>query len=162
VPIAGYFALWRDASITVYDDRFEILDYHMSIGMNHKFYEGNQTLGRIKDRLRSSFGLKFTNLSGTTVDMNPDGFFLFVRYTGDFPFKDLDGLAAVLRNDDTFFDQMPGRHTYNRDKQIFTGSFGLPNVPKNDESLRIDFYLSSEYDEPIATLKVGELKKHKK
>lgn len=155
--VVGYFAFWRDTNVTVYDDNFKILDYRISIGRNHTFYDGNQTLGRIKTRLKSALGLKFIDPPRTILRTAPENLVLFVRYKGDLPFKELDGLAPVVRNDEDFFVQMQGKNKYDRDRQMFTGCFISLKVPDNDDSLRVDFYLSSEYEKPIATLRVGEL-----
>jgi len=167
VLIVGYFALWRDTSVTVYNDTFKILDYHMSFGMYHKFSDGNQTIdrikNRIKNRLKSTFGLKFTDPPRLLFTVTgPESLVLYVRYTGDLPFDELDGLEAIVRNDEDFFREMGDGNRYDRDKQIFQGCFVSGNLPENDGSLRIDFYLSSDYDEPIASLKVGELNKYNK
>ena len=159
--VVGYFVLWRDTSVTVYNDNFKIIDYSMSVGSIHAFYNGNQAIGRFKARLKSLFGLKSIKLSRLVIT-GEEGFVLLMNYTGDLSFEELDGLTAVLRNDNDFFKQMQGTNKYDRDRQIFTGCFTLPKVPESDDSLRIDFYLSSEYDEPVASLKVGDLSKYNK
>lgn len=158
--IVEYYVLWRDTNIKIYDDRFKILDYHMSFGMYHKFNVGNQTINRIKNRLNSTFGLKFIDSPRLLFTVTgPESLVLHVRYTGDLPFDELDGLGAIIRNDEDFSREMGDGNRYDRDKQIFQGCFVSGNLPENDDSLRVDFYLSSEYDKPIASLKVGDLSK---
>ena len=155
--VVGYFAFWRDTNVTVYDDAFEIVDYRVSVARSTTFYDGNQTLGRIKTRLKSAFGLKFIDPPRTILRTGPGNLVLFVRYKGDLPFGEVGGLVAVLRNDEDFFEQMQGKNKYDGDRQTFTGCFIMSKVPQNDDSLRVDFYLSSEHEKPMATLRVGQL-----
>jgi len=158
-----YFAFRADRNITAYDNNFQVLGYSLSnIGTTHTVYNGSQTGGRVRAQLHRKYGLKFVGLSpSTTVTVHPESHVLLLRYRGDLPFEELDGLSALLRTDNKeVFHQLQGANRYDRAKKVFTKRWLLPQVATRDNSLRIDFYLSSEYAKPIATLRVRELIRH--
>lgn len=161
VMIIGYVALWAGRGITVYDDDFEILECSISRGTRHIVYSGNQTVGRIRDKLSKRFGLKFLR-SSSPVSMvaTPECLVLLVRYRGDLPFKELDGLGAMLTNSGDISMELAGINSYDKKSRTFIGWYIVPRSPANNDSMRIDFYLSSVYDKPVATWKVGKLLKH--
>lgn len=90
----------------------------------------------------------------------PLGDLVILRYKGDFPNEDLDGLAAVLTDGGDIFVHQEGTSEYDEAMKVFTGQFVFPQVPMNSKPLRIDFYLNSEYEKPIASWRIGKLYRH--
>ena len=163
VMIVGYFAVWADRNVSVYDDNFKILECSISRGKSHAFYSGSQTVGCIRDKLSNQFGLKFLGPSSIMrMTMTSDALVFFVRYKGDFPFEELDALQAVLTNGKDIFEQLPGPKNYDQTRRTFTRFYMTDKLRASDEPLRIDFYLNFDYDKPVATWRVGELLKHNK
>jgi len=164
VTITGYFAFWTDQNVTVYDDRFKILEYVMSRGTTHTIYYGNQTAGRIRAMLKDRLGLKFINIPAAAATIGPKNLEtreLLVLYEGDFSFKELNGLTAVLTNDKNIYKELPGGNMFIQADQIFFGGYMLPALPLSDDSFRIELRLYSSGD-PIASFRVGKLYKHYK
>jgi hypothetical protein len=162
VIVIGYFALWTDRNITVYDENFKILDYSISKGPTHIFPKGNQILGRMRLKLQLQYGLKF--LGGPSIVFLPgriESLVFFVRYKGDFPFEELDGLRTVLTNDKNISKELQNLHMRDQAPQTFISFYELPKPPTSDDSFRIDFRLKSAND-PVASWRVGELSKHNK
>lgn len=159
VMVVGYFVFCVDRNLTVYDDKFEILEYRLSIGKTHRMYEGNQIAGRIRTTLRDRFGLKFIGPPWMTVLRAHESRVLLLRYTGDFPYKELDGLGAVLTNDKEIYKELIGIKIPTPAKQVFVRGYILPSLPISDDSFRIEFKLKSS-DKPIASLELGELYAH--
>ena len=164
VIITCYFAFRPDKNVTVYDDRFKVLDYVISRGMNHTIYKGNQTVGRVRAMLKNRLGLKFINIPAAAMTIGPKNLEtreLLVLYKGDFPFEELNGLTAVLTNDKNIYKELPGGNLFIQAEQIFFGGYMLPVLPVSDDSFRIELRLYSS-DDPIASFRVGKLYKHYK
>jgi len=154
--VIGYFALWADRNLTVYDDKFKILDYSISIGKNHTMYQGNQTAGRIRTTLRDRFGLKFIDPPSLAVIRAPECRVRLLRYTGDFPFDELDGLKAILTNGKEICKELIGVNMATPGEQAFVRGYILPWLSENNDSLRIELKLKSA-DDPVACLSLGKL-----
>jgi len=125
------------------------------------FYHGNPTVGRVRAKLRNEFGLKFIGLSSTALDIGiggPGGRLAFVRYKGNFPVEELDGLKAVLTNGKNISTELDGYGARVQD-QGFIRCYHLPSRMRSDYPIRIDFKLKSA-NEPIASWRVGELNAH--
>jgi hypothetical protein len=162
VTITGYFAFWTDRNVTVYDNRFKVLEYVISRGTTHTIYIGNQTVGRMRAMLKKRLGLKFINLPPTVMTIGPGNFeslVFFMFYEGDFPFKELNGLRAVLTNDKNICKELSGGNLFIQSEQIFSGCYFLPALPASDDSFRIEFKLYSGGD-PIASIRVGKIYRH--
>ncbi|MHC4701932.1 MAG: hypothetical protein ACYTFQ_15300 [Planctomycetota bacterium] len=160
LAIVGYFALWAGRSIRVYDDDFEILQCSISRGTRHIVYSGNQTVNRIRDKLSNQFGLKFLRSSSPMrMIATPECLVLLVRYRGDLPFEELYGLGAILTDGKDISIELKGINSYDTNEQVFMPLYLIPRWPVTDDSMRVDFYLSSDYDKPVATWKVGKLLK---
>jgi hypothetical protein len=162
VMILGYFAFWADKNVTVYDGRFKVLDYVISRGTTHKIYRGNQTTGRIRAMLKNRLGLKFINVPPAVETIGPKNletreFFMF--YEGDFPYKELNGLRAVLTNDKNIHEELSGGNLFIQSEQIFNGGYFLPVLPANDDSFRIELKLYSP-GEPVASIRLGKIYRH--
>ena len=165
--IIGYTRPWKDRQFSVYDNRFKILDYSISRGTSHSCYDGNPILGR----MRAKLGLrrqKFQDGGATTIGVHtPDESIAFIlRYEGDFPFGELDGLRAVLTNDNNFSRELKsinmrvswrpdGSQLVTQCKQPFIRCYILHEILASDDSFRIDFRLKSAAD-PIASWRVGD------
>ena len=152
VAIFVYLATWAGRDFTVYNDSFKILDYKISRGKTHTFYEGNQTVGRIRAGLSSKFGLKFIGESpryGTTTPV-PEARVVFLRYRAEFPVEELGELPAVLTDGKEIFKKLPGGRMNAQSKDTFVGIYILPVLPASNESFRIDFKLDST-DGPVAS-----------
>lgn len=158
VIIAGYFAFLMD-KVTVYDDNFKILDYMISTGTTHTLYDGNQTVGRAKDILKNRLGLSFINLPPVYVMRTPKIRAFLVRYEGDFPYEELNGLTAVLTNGKNISKELPGGNMAAPGETTFVGSYIIPVLPASDDSFRIDLRLKSA-DVPVASFRVGRLYRH--
>jgi hypothetical protein len=159
VIITCYFAFRPDKNITVCDDRFKVLDYVMSRGTTHSIYMGNQTAGRIRAMLKNRLGLKFINLPPAVMTIGPGNFeslVFFIFYEGDFPFKELNGLRAVLTNDKDIYKELGGGNLFIQPEQTFSGCYFLPVLPASDDSFRIEFKLYSP-GEPIASIRLGKI-----
>lgn len=164
VTIIGYFAFWTDKNVTVYDDRFKILDYLISKGTTHTIYKGNQTVGRVKAMLKNRLGLKFINIPPSAMSIGPKNLEsreLLMFYEGDFPFKELNGLTAVLTNDKNIYKELSGGNMFIQAEQTFFGCYMLPALPVSDDSFRIELRLYPSND-TIASFRVGKLYKHYK
>jgi len=159
VIITGYLVFLMDKNVTVYDDNFKILDYIISTGTTHTLYDGNQTVGRAKDILKNRLGLSFINLPTTTVMKTPKIRAFLVRYEGDFPYEELNGLTAVLTNGKNISKELPGGNMAAPDETTFVGSYIIPVLPASDDSFRIDLRLKSA-DVPVASFRVGKLYRH--
>jgi len=164
VTITGYFAFWKDQNVTVYDDRFRVLKYIISTGTTHTIYKGNQTVGRVRAMMNNRLGLKFISIPAAAMTLGPKNLetreFL-VLYEGDFPFKELNGLTAVLTNDKNINEELSGGNLFIQADQTFFGGYCLPVLPASDDSFRIELRLYSA-DDPIASFRVGKLYKHYK
>ncbi|UCE46604.1 MAG: hypothetical protein JSW47_13395 [Phycisphaerales bacterium] len=155
--IVGYFALCTDRNLTVYDDNFKILNCTISTGTSHIIYSGNQTVGRIRAMLRHRFGLKFISLPPVPSMIRARKSRAFIlRYEGDFPFEELDGLRAVLTNDKNISKELTGINMAAKAEQTFVRCYILPALPTSYDSFRIDLRLKSA-DDPIASWRVGQL-----
>ena len=161
VTIVGYFALWADRGFTVYDDRFNILDYGISAGMIHTMYHGNQTAGRMRATLRDRFGLKFVDLPPAVRIVSPRSRTFLLRYTGDFPFDELKDLRVTLTNDKGISKELVGWNVPDQTKQTFVGGCIIPGLPVSEDSFRIELRLKSSHD-PIASWRVGKLYRNNK
>lgn len=159
--IIGYFALWTDREVTVYSDKFRILDYRLSYGTTHTIYCGNQTVGSMRAMLRDRLRLKFIRLSPAAVMVmeGPKSRAFLLRYTGDFPSEELKGLRAVLTNDKDISKELVGINMPFQADQTFVGWYILPVLPTSEDSFRIDLRLKSA-DDPIASWRAGKLYKH--
>ena len=164
VTILGCFAFYMDKNVTVYDDRFKILDYLISRGKTHTIYKGNQTVGRVRAMLNNRLGLKFINIPPSAMTKGPgniESMVFFMFYEGDFPFKELNGLTAVLTNEKDICKELPGGNMFIQAEQTFSGCYFLPALPASNDSFRIELRLNCS-DDPIASLRVGKLYKHDK
>jgi hypothetical protein len=159
VIVIGYFVLWTDRNFKVYNDNFKVLDYGISEGKTHTVYKGNQTVGRIRARLKHKFGLKFIGESPASMAMTPGVRVFLLIYKGDFPFEELDDLRAVLTNDKDIFKELAVMKMFALDESTFIRGCILPILPACDDSFRIDFKLKSS-DNPIASCRAGKLYKH--
>ena len=159
VTIIGYFALWTNRNLTVYDDNFKILDYSISKGTTHMVYHGNQTVGRIRAMLRQRFGMKFIDQPHATVIRAPEGRALLLRYEGDFPFEELEGLRAVLTNYKNISKDLMGINMAPPAERTFIRGYLLPGLSMSEDSFRIELMLKSA-DDPIACWSVGKLYRH--
>ncbi len=151
----GYFAPLTNRNVTVHDNGFEILDCFFSKGMT-PIYRGNQTVGRMRAKLNRQLGLKFIGLSQAIMTGTPEIHVVVLRYKGDFPFEELDGLRAVLTNGKNISKELPGVNVPRQAEQMLVGLYILPKLPTSDDSFRIDFKLKSTGD-PIASWRVGKL-----
>ena len=163
VMIIAYFAFWADSDIAVYDENFKMLDYSISRGGGaHIFYQGNQTLARTRLKLHLQYGL---NLWRSPVLLcvadGPESLVLLVRYEGDFPFEQLNGLRATLTNGKDVSKELKGLPMREHGRETYIVYYTLPRPPTSDDSFRIDFRLKSA-DDPIASWRVGKLNKHNK
>jgi len=159
VIIIGYSALWIDRNVTVHNDKFKVLGYSISEGKVHTVYEGSQTVGRIRAKLKHKIGLKFIDESPASMAMTPGLRVFLLRYKGAFPFEELDDLRAVLTNDKDIFKELVVMKMYALDESTFIRGFILPWLPTSNDSFRIDFKLKSA-DDPIASCRLGELYRH--
>ena len=162
VIITCYFTFRPDKNITVYDDRFKVLDYVISRGTTHTIYMGNQTAGRIRTMLKKRLGLKFINAPPAVMSIGPGNFeslVFFMFYEGDFPFKELNGLRAVLTNDKDICKELGGGNLFIQPEQRFSGCYFLPVLPANDDSFRIELKLYSP-GEPVVSIRLGKLYRH--
>jgi hypothetical protein len=162
VTITCYFAFWTDKNVTVYDDHFKVLDYVISRGMNHTIYKGNQTTGRIRAMLKNRLGLKFINAPPAVMTIGPGNFeslVFFMFYEGDFPFKELNGLRAVLTNDKDIYKELGGGNLFIQPEQTFSGCYFLPALPASDDSFRIELKLYSP-GEPVVSIRLGKIYRH--
>jgi hypothetical protein len=159
VMVIGYFAIWTNRTVTVYDDNFKILYYRISKGTTHTIYQGNQTVGRMRDKLKHQFGLKFIGDSHLSLIKMCESRVFLLRYSGDFTFEELDGLRAVLTNDKNIFKELAVMKMYALDENTFIRGYLLPRLPTSNDSFRIDFKLKSA-DDPIVSCRVGELYRH--
>ena len=161
VMIVGGFALWTDRDLTIYDDRFKILDYDISAGTDHTMYFGNQTVGRVRDTMRNRLGFKFVDPSPFAMLSSSRSRMFLLRYTGDFPLEELKDLKVTLTNDKDFSKELVGLSAPDQAKQIFVGGYLLPGLPTSEDSFRIELRLKSA-DDPIASWRVGKLYRHNK
>jgi hypothetical protein len=159
VMIVGYFVLWKDRNLKVYDDNFKILHYSISRGTIHTMYQGNQTVGRIRDMLRQRFGMKFIGQSNAAMIHAPEGRALLLRYEGDFPIEELEDLRAVLRNDKNISKKLMGINMTAPNERTFVRGYLLPWLSMSEDSFRIELRLKSA-DDPIACWNVGKLYRH--
>ena len=156
VIVIGYFLLWTDRNVTVYDENFKIIYHGISKGRAHTIYDGNQTVGRMRARLKNRFGVKFINESSASMIGTPQIRVFLLRYRGDFPFEELDDLRAVLTNDKDIFKELAVAKMYALDERTFVRGCLLPVLPASNDSFRIDFRLKSA-DNTIASCRVGRL-----
>jgi hypothetical protein len=159
VMIIGCFVLWPDRNVTVYDDNFKILDYSISKGTTHTVYQGNQTVGRMRTKLKHQFGLKFIGDSPASLIKLPESRAFLLRYRGIFSLEELDGLKAVLTNDKDISKELTCINMRAQVEQTFVRCYILPRLPTSNDSFRIDLRLKSA-DDPIASWRVGELYRH--
>ena len=162
VIIIGYFAFWAEKNVTVYDENFKIVEYIISRGTTHTIYNGNQTVGRMRAMLKNRLGLKFINLPPAAMTKGPgslESLVFLMFYEGDFPFKELNGLTAVLTNDKNISKELPGVNMFAQSEQTFVGCYMFPALPASDDSFRIELRLKSA-DDPVASVRVGKLYKH--
>ena len=162
VIITCYFTFRPDKNVTVYDDRFKVLDYVISRGTTHTIYRGNQTAGRIRAMLKKRLGLKFINLPPAVMTVGPkniESLEFIMSYEGDFPFKELNGLRAVLTNDKDICKELGGGNLFIQPEQTFSGCYFLPVLPANDDSFRIELKLYSP-GEPVVSIRLGKLYRH--
>ncbi len=148
--------------VTVYDSRFRILDHCISLGTNHTIYNGSQIEGRIRATAKYKFGLKVNDLSSVSVGLDKPHLAFLIRYMGDLPFEELDGLKAQLTNDkDISIDLGMGVKRYDQQKNTFIRCYGLPDIPTSDDSLIVNFRIASS-NKPVATWNAGSLSKYNK
>jgi hypothetical protein len=152
----GYFTLWKGRNVTVYDDNFRILDCSISSGTTHMISHGNQTVGHIKYKLWRRFGLNFRGLPLVVRIGAPKCRVLLLRYEGDLPFAELDGLRAVLTNGKNISRELAGRNVPDRAEQTLIAYYILPALPTSEDSFRIDLKLKSA-DDPVASYRIGRL-----
>ncbi|MHC4144783.1 MAG: hypothetical protein ACYSUD_08390 [Planctomycetota bacterium] len=113
-------------------------------------------------KLQLQYGLKFWRGPALLcVAEGPESLVFLVRYKGDFPFEELDGLRAVLTNDKNISKELPGLPMREQARQTFIACYTLPKPPTSDDSFRIDFRLKCA-DDLIASWRVGKLNKHNK
>jgi hypothetical protein len=166
VMIFGYLAIWTDRNFTVYNGDFKILNYgvfEVKAGTANKgkvrtFYEGNQTVGRIRAKLKQRFGLKFIRESRKYVTTMPvrGGRTFFLRFRVEGPFEEVYFIRAVLTDGKKHHEELPGTIMNAGEEDTFVGVYCLPRLPMSNDSLRIDFKLESS-DDPIATWRLGKL-----
>lgn len=154
-----YFAFLTDKNVTVYDDNFKILDYIISTGTTHTIYDVNQTVGRVKSILKNRLCLSFINLPPAYVMRTPKIRSFLVRYEGDLPYEDLNGLTAVLTNGKNISKELAGGNMAAPNEPTFVGSYIIPILPASEDSFRIDLRLKSA-DVPVASFRVGKLYRH--
>ena len=153
VMIIGCFVIWTDRSFSVYNDNFKILDYSTSEGKVHTVYKGNQTVGRVRAKLKHQFGLRFIGESPASQAHTPGlpGFRVFLmRHRGEFPFEELDGLRAVLTNEKNIFKELTAMKMYALDENTFVRGYIVPWLPTSEDPFRIDIRLKTA-DDPIAS-----------
>ena len=130
--IIGWIARDSGHDVTIYDDRFEILFNSVSEGKMHTVHNGNQLLGRVRDKLSQQFGLSLPTLSPISVALDNEHLALLIRYAGDLPYEDLHGLRALLTNGKDFSRDLGlGIWRYDQDKHTFIRCYGLPAIPTN-------------------------------
>ena len=161
--IAGFVVFRSDHAITVFDNRIKILDHSISWGTYHEIYHGNPALGRAKAKLKYQLGLKFIGPVADAVSTGQEESLAFIlRYSGDFPFDELDGLKAVLTNDKNVSKELQNTNTRNRSNLAITKCYLLPpDLLTSDDNFRIDFRVKS-VSKPIAAWHVGEFNKYSK
>ena len=158
--VIGCFVLWPDRYVTVHGDNFRVTGYSISgPGAVHTVYKGNQAMGRVKAMLRHRLGLKFVRPTPSAHHhMTEKSLGVLLHYRGDFRVEELEGLAAVLTDGkDVCVHKTGAVHWQDQVAKSFTKQYFFSHVATSDSSFRIDFYLASEYEEPIASLRIGEM-----
>lgn len=154
--LAGWLVRRSDSTVIVYDARFRVYDHRTSKAKTHTIYSGNQTDGFLRTELKHRLGLNVEQVPSLQMGLGQESFAFLVRYGGKFPFEELDGLRAVLTNDDDLHMELQGIRSYDRERETFIRCYALEYAPTNPGSYRLVLMLKS-HDEPVAEWQLGEL-----
>ena len=143
--------------LQVHDPRFQVLSIAISRATNHVIYPGNQLEGRFRYWIASKLGLDVAErpiLQLSTGSAASRA--LLVRYRGDLPFRELDGLNAVISSDDGSTLQTSGSRFFDKDSNSFYTSFLVLGSPGATTSYHVQFTIPS-HEQPVATWFIGSL-----